>query len=573
MARRSKSARKLAALDTETYGFKAHRMPVPFAAGFYDGTRYLNEWGIGCCSRLLARIAELPDQYVIYAHNGGRFDFHMFLEHVRGEVLCIGGRLGKFNIGKNEFRDSYLIFPEALDKLGGKLKIDYEKFEPDVYEKHKPEILEYMFGDLTELYRLVKGFRDRFGDCLTVGQAAMKEFKRFYQFDRLSESLDPHYRQFYYGGRVECYESGMVNGPLHVFDVNSMYPAVMAHRLHPINGRFEVSTTLPENMDWPFFAIIDATSRGAFPRKTDDGTSFDHIRSTFAVTSHELQAALELGLVDIHNVLEVCIAEEATTFADFVDFWILQRQFEKDRKAAAKAQGNDDEEAAALMQELFCKRIANSCYGKFGSDPSQYTEDYVTATAEDAFIYMSDAGWLPVREEAGFTLWQRDAEPHSWSYFDVTIAASITGAARAKLLRGLRHATRPVYCDTDSIICSDLRQGKNLLIDRQELGAWKLEARAKKAAIAGKKLYALYNGRGSVEKMLPNGKGKNPEWEDDGANAVVKKAHKGGELSAMEIMQLAKGETIDFVSAAPTFSLGRAPKFTTRTFQATTKVG
>jgi hypothetical protein len=60
----------------------------------------------------------------------------------------------------------------------------------------------------------------------------------------------------------------------------------------------------------------------------------------------------------------------------------------------------------------------------------------------------------------------------------------------------LSYPDRPIYCDTDSIICEAF--GGNL--HDTELGGWKIEAEGDYAAIAGKKLYAVFdNGKGAKE--------------------------------------------------------------------------
>jgi hypothetical protein len=85
-----------------------------------------------------------------------------------------------------------------------------------------------------------------------------------------------------------------------------------------------------------------------------------------------------------------------------------------------------------------------------------------------------------------------------------------------------------LYCDTDSIICED---GADLDTGNQ-LGQWKLEGEFTRAAIAGRKLYALTNAQG--EK---------------------KTASKGARLSVDEIEAVAKGKTVNYKKDSPSYSL------------------
>jgi len=69
---------------------------------------------------------------------------------------------------------------------------------------------------------------------------------------------------------------------------------------------------------------------------------------------------------------------------------------------------------------------------------------------------------------------------------------------------------------------------------------------ATQAAIAGKKLYAIFDG---------------PQ--------CIKKACKGGKLSANEIVSVAKGDQVEYANPVPKFSLKHEPQYMTRTFRAT----
>ncbi len=73
---------RIAVVDLETDPFKHGQMVYPFAAGFYDGETFSSWWGPDCVARMMAYIAAYPEPLIIYAHNGGRFDFFYFLEHM-----------------------------------------------------------------------------------------------------------------------------------------------------------------------------------------------------------------------------------------------------------------------------------------------------------------------------------------------------------------------------------------------------------------------------------------------------------------------------------------------------------
>jgi hypothetical protein len=86
--------RKLLVIDFETDPFLHDRLPIPFAWGAYDGDNYWHDWipraweTPRLCARTLvdflkAQAAE-GISYIIYAHNGGKFDFLFFLDELDG---------------------------------------------------------------------------------------------------------------------------------------------------------------------------------------------------------------------------------------------------------------------------------------------------------------------------------------------------------------------------------------------------------------------------------------------------------------------------------------------------------
>jgi phosphotransferase system IIA component len=85
-----------------------------------------------------------------------------------------------------------------------------------------------------------------------------------------------------------------------------------------------------------------------------------------------------------------------------------------------------------------------------------------------------------------------------------------------------------------------------LEIDKYKLGAWDIEAQGDTAAIAGKKLYTL----------LKNGK-------------PIKQANKGVKFDSDQIIRVAKGETITYLSDTPTTSLTKPMYYIERIIKAT----
>ena len=122
-----KKKRLLATLDIETDPFLYGREPQPFCCGFYceELDLYKEFWGEDCLYEFLDFIELHDDNFHIFAHNGGTFDFIYFLRmgcfnssHIQPNV--INGRIVKAYFSDHIFQDSYAIMPLKLSKMGNK---------------------------------------------------------------------------------------------------------------------------------------------------------------------------------------------------------------------------------------------------------------------------------------------------------------------------------------------------------------------------------------------------------------------------------------------------------------------
>lgn len=530
---RAKKPPRIAVIDAETDPFLYGRVPKPFAWGFYDGERYVDFWGDGSTRALVDFLDSLKGEWIIYAHNGGKFDFHFLIEWLGNPIKIIGSRIVAARLGKHELRDSYAAIPIPLGAYQ-KTQIDYEKFEEENREKNKEEIRQYLRDDCVFLHGLVSAFIERFDTALTIGGAAMKTLKSIHKVTPRNQSHDAKFRPFYFGGRVQCFKYGVFDGPVKIYDVNSMYPAVMRNEHHPTGSRYlnirggiaDKNGEIVGIADAKFyFAHVLATvSGGGLPIREKMGLNFSQKTGEFFTTSHEMRLLCQLGLMKVHKVIFAAAPYETISFAEYVDKFSAE-------KIAAKQAGDK-------AGEIFAKLLLNSAYGKFAQNPENYKEWMIV---RDETI--PEAPFNLERAADGYQLWAKPTEAHN--YHDVATAASITSAARATLLRGLLSAKGAIYCDTDSIICEDM--GEEADIDPSRLGAWKLEGEGVRTAVAGKKLYAVF----------------------DTAGECIKKAAKGAIFSGDEIVRLSRGETLRWKNDAPTFSLQKLPSFIDRSIART----
>lgn len=528
-------------------------------------------WGDDCVGEFLRFIAGVATPMVIYFHNGGKFDFFFFLAELANPLKIINGRIVRAKIGIHEVRDSWAIIPMALAGYA-KSKIDYAKMERHCREQHKAEILDYLFDDCRYLLDLVVAFTDRFGIRLTIAGTAQRELQKHYPQYKQSREHDDCFRPFYFGGRVECFESGIIHArpgrPFKVHDVNSMYSYVMRECRHPI-GRGYLRPTIKriDAEGWIhkfkhrfYFCIVRGRNFGALPSRVKDnngGLTFNLEYGDFHTTSHELRLALQLGLFRVDEIIDCWIPRETQSFPAFIDQYSQEKIDATNEMSRAKDAGNVDAYNRAAIKRYFAKTMPNSSYGRFGINPFDFYDYHIQLQGDCPPVAGDDAiDWEPYEKNPEFTLWRRpvnDEDDHETpvrGFEDVAIAASITSAARAVLLLAIAQATRPLYCDTDSIISEGL---EGVAIHDSNLGAWKFEGEGTRIALAGKKLYALF--------------------DDTQNNECVKSASKGVRLSPQEIERVASGETIEWQNDAPNFSLLGGVRFVNRKARSTIDKG
>lgn len=533
----------IAVVDTETDPFAHGTIVAPFCLGFFDGARYVDFWGADCVKQFFEFLKAEKQDYIIYAHNGGKFDFHFFLDYLDDDQnpLIMGGRMVKIFFQGQEFRDSYAIIPQSLAAYQ-KDKIDYANFVPEKRQKFKRQILDYMKSDCVYTYELIDGFHDMFGDKLTIASASLPMLNSYHGFEKIDgDAFDNRFRQYYYGGRNQCFETGLLQPKkgedFFLYDRNSMYPSVMRDEMHPVSCMPQLQRTITKDTD---FALITAKNNGALPHRRDDGSlDFTVPYGDFYATIHEINAGLDTGTLRIDKVKHAWAFDRKTTFKEFVERFYNYR-------LDAKAKGDK-------VRDILYKFCLNSGYGKFALNPRKFKQWLFTdgTKPEPMADYDNPDGWTLHSQQGDVFIWMRP-NPRKLGFYNVATAASITGAARANLLRNIALADRPIYCDTDSIICEGFRGELN----ETELGGWALEAIGNRAAIAGKKLYTLYDTR-------------TDQWNLSGM--AIKKASKGVSLTPQEIIAVCNGEEILYKNPVPSFSLGQEPVFIERRIKMTGK--
>jgi hypothetical protein len=553
MARRK--TRPIGTIDCETDPFEPGVLVAPFLWGVYFGAT--NEYfEFETVDALVAFIAERD--CILYAHNGGKFDYHFLREHIESDepISVIAGRLARCKIGKCELRDSLNLFGQTRLADFSKMKIDYRLMKKGVRDEpeNRATIREYLKYDCTSLYTLVSGFIERFGQQFTQAGAAMKYWQKHHapnnEVPHSSPQFYERFHPFYFGGRVQCFASGHAREDFSVVDINSAYPFAMLAE-HAYSTEFIRTTRLPKDREriGPCLIELDAVAKGCFPlRSPVDGSLFfpddDSTARRYCVTGWELLAALDTDTVRIKKIISVYVFGQKVSFRPYVEHFFSMR---KDAKAAGDKAG-----------DIFAKIFLNALYGKFASNPTKYREFMLADPESRSYGKWLEAGYMDAGSWGQRSMLVRPLPPSKHRYFNIVTGASITGYVRAHLWRALQNVDRPLYCDTDSIAAGNVSR-----IDLgDKLGQWKHEMTCDEFAIAGKKLYAFHKAGAArplhaCRQMPLNATDeRRAAWEDD--RKCWKIASKGTDLSPGDIIDAANGKEILYRSQVPNYSIHKS---------------
>lgn len=433
----------------------------------------------------------------LYAHNGGNFDWpHLIvwlLDHdfapERIRVLMAGGMILGIDIRIRKgvvvhLRDSYRLLPESLAKLTKSFKVAHQKLDiqdqlhHELAETDRRLFLEYCVHDVlglqevlfsfwTMIYRLVGSIGEL---PMTLPALAMRLWRITAPESGImtprNKKLKAMERRAYSGGRTECFRVGRTS-EVNVYDVNSLYPAVMQHIQVPAGYRGGFTRNYVADKLGLYDVTFQQTNTRAKPVLRDEASNDFAYSGAGVYTTVELDLLREVG-GDFQIKEGYVFHQSRNLFADFITNWYGIR---------LQAQRNGDTGLSYV-----CKILMNSLYGKFGQKEEGWT---LYLMPRDELIMRLQRG-DQIREMGEFVLVME--ERHNETTF-VSIAAYITAAARSVLYGFIAEAERRGgyvwYCDTDSVHVSGAELGTS-----DDLGAVKHEYTGP-ASYAGKKLYAL----------------------------------------------------------------------------------
>lgn len=235
-----------------------------FDGAFLDSYLQADEWGLGLSSgQWQARSVPAGAFGALISDMGAHYSRYIHLKDGR----------------RFEVRDSLKKYPATtIEKLAGmfdapvaKGTIDYETERPIGYYPTDEE-WEYLDADVEILRSALRVTREAGAMGLTVGGDALTEYQKTMKHGRfrtifplLDRDTDEFIRRAYRGGWTyvnPLHQGKVFEVPGEVYDVNSMYPAVMVQNSYPVGLPVPLAPGQLELHGYPhvmYGALLDAT--------------------------------------------------------------------------------------------------------------------------------------------------------------------------------------------------------------------------------------------------------------------------------------------------------------------------
>ena len=386
------------------------------------------------------------------------------LSHSKKGYSTLIGEMGEFYQLKINFApnrqvvilDSLKVIPLTVDEIAksfglpiSKGRIDYEDYTID------DETLDYVFRDVKIVAQALKFFKDNGFNRMTIGSNAYNDYKAKCphfnrQFPRLEKEFINEWRSAYRGGRTQVNPkyAGKILNNVKRYDINSMYPYVMAHMRLPYGNPIESDTPGRFKFELYDVTINFKLKKGHLPTLLKTGSIYSKAGDTYYTDSEgfiQLKiSSIDLEIMKLHYDIYYLKYNKVLGFKTssfmFRD-WILDYYNKKSNSTGG-------------LRMLY-KLIINSFYGKFGSK----------CEGRNKIPSLGDDGQLV------YVL----SEVKDMGIYYLPVAIAVVSYAHLLIDNAIMETSVDnfVYCDTDSV--HTLGSLPDDWVDSKELGKFKLE--------------------------------------------------------------------------------------------------
>lgn len=386
--------------------------------------------------------------------------------------------------------DSLKKLPFSVDRIGKAFKLSTLKIKVDqeFYTRYRPighkitdEEYEYIKHDIKVIAGALKTQFEQGLTKMTAGSDSLSGYKasisnKLYKkmFPTFTIDLDSNLRLAYKGGFTwlnkkyahKDLDSGIV------FDVNSLYPAMMYYKLLPFGEPIPYKGEYKQDDDFPLyiqhikceFSLKDNHIPTIQIKRDLRFNSNEYLETSkgYKVDLYVTNVDLELikkhyDLYDLEYIQGWKFRGKKEMFKNFIDRWTMVKM-----------------ESAGAIREL-AKLMLNSLYGKFATNPD----------VTKRIPYLKENGAL------GFEMGKEDFKDPEYT----PLGAFITAYARNETITTAQLCyDRIIYCDTDSVhlVGTEIPEILKDRIDPKKMGYWDYEATFLKGRYLRQKTYAHY---------------------------------------------------------------------------------
>lgn len=379
----------------------------------------------------------------------------------------------------------------SVEKLGGmvnlpKLKAPvFETALNDMSQTDRDYMIQYNLRDSWISHDFMKFFIEtveKLGATvkITIASTSLSLFKNKFLKQmignqNMSEELLNEIFESYFGGRTEVFQRGLVKDvDIYSYDYNSLYPSVMAYNEYPDpnSQRISYKNNPQYIMNAPGCSKITIkvpySKYTNIPKSHNNKLLFGYGTFTGTWVHPEILIALKNGakILKVHK--SIYYMKTCKPFVEFVNFlWKLRLKYKAEKSP----------------MEKIVKIMMNSLYGKFcekfEDKPVLIHKDVITMKEIDK---AAREGILIDKTSCNqFFIFKEKQKPKAHC---IPIWGSYVSAyGRIKLFNALiKH--KPIYCDTDSLVTTDIIKTSN------KLGDFKLEHTYKEFIAVRPKFYS-----------------------------------------------------------------------------------
>lgn len=544
------SANKIITFDIETLLIDGQHKPYLYS--MYDGKRTYS-WFTDSPQSLFDQLLRRKyKNFVCYAHNLSGFDIvfifrYLAVLHSQGYKITIlkkDEKIININIASRkdnisiDIRDSFLILPFSLSKLALQFNVetskgiepvltgkgacehpeyamsDFKHYSKDIelvedFNLWKQKVQQYCEHDSISLHQVLVKFRslvkDKWGLDITKYPTTPSLAFAIYRSSYLKDHTIPitqgevydFIKESFTGGATEMYKPVSSSRNIYCYDVNSLYPFVMANNKFPVGQilQFEGDPTILSQDDYYWIGDVEVqTKKNLYSPYLQIHHNITGAAGGMRTISPNGAFRMKINSPEYYNSLKDYnivtsrgyIFRKEDIFSSFInDLYKIRCSYPK---------------SDPMNMISRAKHVMNSCYGRFAMAPIRSVQAFVN---KEEFLRLSEKFEIleyidlidtsPAREGTDTSLFVNYLDPsllHKESKTSIGIASAVTSYARVHMSQFKYPSSqyKLYYTDTDSIYID--KPLDDSLVSDVELGKFKLEHVFKEAVFLGPKIYA-----------------------------------------------------------------------------------